>query len=368
MTHKLFATCRFGLEAVVASELKNLGIPVEATRDAKVSFCGGSVEIARANLFLRTAERVFLEAGSFFADTFDALYEGTKALAWEGYIPKDAKIIVKGKQARSKLHSVSDVQSIVKKAIVDRLAPRYGLIRLPETGKAVIVEAGLLLDNAVLALDSSGAGLARRGYHTLNVQAPLSETLAAALVLLSRWDKETPLWDPFCGSGTIPIEAQMIAMDIAPGLNREFAYYEWDFLEKKARALANEEARERQSKGKAARVFGSDIDERALGVAKTHAKQAGVKGISFKKMDVSAFKPDGKPVVVCNPPYGERLGSKAEAERLFRDMGKAFRAADLESVNVLCAHTGFERFYGQRATKRRNLYNSGLKCQLFRFE
>ncbi len=368
MTYNLFATCRFGLESVVASELKRLGIPVQATRDAKVSFRGGSVEIARANLFLRTAERVFLEAGSYNADTFDALYEGAKALAWEEFIPKDAKIIVKGKQARSKLHSVSDVQSIVKKAIVDRLAPRCGLNRLPETGKTVIVEAGLLLDNAVLSLDASGAGLARRGYHTLNVQAPLSETLAAALVLLSRWDKETPLWDPFCGSGTIPIEAQMIAMDIAPGLNREFAYYEWAFLDKKARALAMEEALERKSKGAAAKVFGSDIDERALRVAKTHAKQAGVKGISFRKMDIKAFRPEGKPVVVCNPPYGERLGSKSEAEKLFREMGKALREADLASVNVLCAHAGFERFYGQRAAKKRNLYNSGLKCQYYRFE
>lgn len=365
--HKLFATCRFGLESTVASELKRLGVKDLQTRDARVSFCGGALEIARANLFLRTAERVFLEAGSFEADTFDALYEGTKAIAWEDYIPKDAKVIVKGKQARSKLHSVSDVQSIVKKAIVDRLAPRFGLVRLPETGKTVIVEAGLLLDIATLALDSSGAGLARRGYHTLNVQAPLSETLAAALVLLSRWDCETPLWDPFCGSGTIPIEAQMIAMGIAPGLNRDFAYYEWDFLDKKARAMAEDEAMERRTRGNKARVTGSDIDEKALAVAKAHAKRAGVQ-VSFKKLDVAAFKPAEKSIVICNPPYGERLGSKAEAEKLFRAMGKAFRAAGPESVNVLCAHTGFERFYGQRAVKRRNLYNSGLKCQLFRFE
>lgn len=366
MGHKLFATCRFGLESVVTSELKRLGIPVESTKDAKVSFCGGALEIARANMFLRAAERVFLEAGSFPADTFDALYEGTKAIAWEDYIPKDAKILVKGKQALSKLHSVSDVQSIVKKAVVDRLAPRYRLTRLPETGKQIIIEAGLLNDAAVLALDSSGAGLARRGYHTLNVQAPLSETLAAALVFLSKWERETPLYDPFCGSGTIPIEAQMIAMNIAPGLLRGFAYNEWGFIDPSAHFLALDEARERQSRGKPAKVFGSDIDEKAVAVAKAHAKRIGAP-VTFTRMDAAAFKPQERAVVICNPPYGERLGSKPQAEALFRAMGKAFRAAPLESVNVLCAHPAFERFYGQRAAKRRNLYNSGLKCQLFRF-
>lgn len=364
---RLFASCRFGLESVVASELKRLRIDVEKTLDARVFFRGGASEIARANMFLRTADRVFMEAGSFCAKTFDELYEGTKALPWADFIARDTKIHVKGKQARSWLHSVSDAQSIVKKAIVDKLSERYKLTVFPETGKTVIIEVGMLGDTATLALDASGAGLSRRGYHTLNVQAPLAETLAAALVLLSRWDMRTPLYDPFCGSGTIPIEAQMIAMDRAPGLNRSFAAMEWHFLDQGVFARAKEEALDRHKNKNPARVFGSDIDPDAVKIARQHAKQAEVP-VTLQRMDFGNFHPAEASLVVCNPPYGERLGTRGDAEALFRRMGSVFRSAPLESANILCAHPNFERAYGQRAQKRRNLYNAGIKCQLFRFE
>lgn len=360
------ATCKLGLEALVAKELKALDIEVESVHDAKVVFSGDYTDMANACLFLRTAERVLMIIDEFHAETFDELFEGIKRIDWKNWLLKDSFIHVNGKSAKSKLFSVSDCQSIAKKAIVDSLYRGYGIRRLPETGKEIIVEIGILKDEVSVTLDCCGAGLSRRGYRTYNVPAPISETLGAAIVMLSGYKWERPLIDPMCGSGTMPIEAAMIANNMAPGLNRRFAAENWHFIP----AWTFSEARQHAMdviKKVPFDISGSDIDARSIDICKKHAKKAGVM-LNWNVAPVEKLSTDKRGgVLVCNPPYGERLLEKREAEALYRTMHNVFQNLDGWSINIISSHPEFERIYGKHADKRRKLSNGGLICTLYRY-
>jgi len=360
------ATCKLGLEALVAAELRRLNINVLSVEDARVRFEGDYPVMARACLWLRTAERVLYEVGSFEAKSFDALFEGVKAVRWKEYLRRDAFIHVNGKSAKSALFSVSDCQSIAKKAIVENLKAAYRTELLPETGREVIVEIGILRDQVTVALDPCGAGLSRRGYRTYNVEAPLSETLGAAIVTLARYRADMPLIDPMCGSGTMPIEAAMIARNMAPGLGRSFSAEGWEFLEKSAFAAERERARD-EARDIRPDILGRDIDARSIELCKKHAKKAGVivdwevapvRGLATKKTGGA---------LVCNPPYGERMLKKSEADALCRDMRRAFDALEGWSVSIISANRDFERVYGKTADKRRKLSNGGMPCTLYQY-
>ncbi len=361
------ATCKLGLESLVARELRALGIEVASVEDARVLFSGDYAVMARACLWLRTAERVLLVVDTFSATTFDALFEGTKAALWKPYLARNARIHVNGKSAKSTLFSVSDCQSIVKKAIVENLKRAYKTDTLPETGAEVIVEVGILKDVVTLALDCCGAGLSRRGYRTFNVPAPISETLGAAIVLLSQYNGDCPLIDPMCGSGTMPIEAAMIALHMAPGLGREFAAEAWPFLDAAVFSHAREAAREAVLRDVKPDILGCDIDAHAIDLCKKHAKKAGIM-VTWAVRPVQQLQADNiNGVIVCNPPYGERMLERKEAEALYRVMAKTFSTLDACSVNIITAHKDFERIYGRRADKRRKLSNGGMPCTLYQY-
>jgi len=355
-----------GLESTVSLQLRQLGALEVEAKDARVLFSGDADLLARALLWLRTAERVLLQVGTFPATTFDALFEGTKALDWKRYLPRDAFIHVNGKSAKSALFSVSDCQSIVKKAIVEKLKAAYRTPTVPETGAEVIVEVGLLRDEATLVLDCSGAGLARRGYRTWNVAAPLSETLGAGIVMLSQFHKHRRLIDPMCGSGTMPIEAAMIAGNRAPGLNRDFAAEKWHFIDQAVFATAREQARD-VANYEPVEIEGSDIDARNIDICKKHAKKAGVM-LKWAVRPVKELRVETGPgVIVCNPPYGERLLSPREVKMLYRDMRGVFDDALGWQTNILAAGHGFEQLYGKRADKRRKLSSGGMACTLHQY-
>lgn len=363
---RFIATCKLGLESTVARQMRQLGLAVERTEDARVTFTGGFTEMARALLWLRTAERLLLEVGAFPATTFTELFDGVLALDWKPFLARNARIHVNGKSAKSTLFSVSDCQSIVKKAIVENLKAAYRTDTLPETGPEVIVEVGLLRDMATLALDCCGAGLSRRGYRTYNVAAPLSETLGAAVVTLARYRAELPLIDPMCGSGTMPIEAAMIAQNRAPGLGRAFAAEAWPFVEPSVWRLAREEAHDSIRPVKLS-ILGSDVDPRCIELCKRHAHKAGVTvDWAVRPVETLADARTGG-VLVCNPPYGERMLDRREAERLYRRMRERFDLLNGWSVNIITAYRDFERVYGKRAVQRRKLSNGGMTCCLYRY-
>ncbi len=363
---RLIATCKLGLESTVAFQLRRMGVEVERTEDAHVCFQGDFSTMARALLWLRTAERLLLEVGSFRASTFTELFDGVKALNWKPFLAWDAVIHVNGKSAKSSLFSVSDCQSIVKKAIVENLKAAYHTAVIPETGAEVIVEVGMLRDVATLALDCCGAGLSRRGYRTYNVAAPISETLGAAIVDLSRFRAEQPLIDPMCGSGTMPIEAAMIAENRAPGLLRSFAAERWPFVPKQVWVQAREEAHDSIRPAKL-RICGSDMDPHCIDLCKKHAKKAGVM-VDWAVRPVEELV-DARTggVIVCNPPYGERLMDKRDAERLYRRMRERFDLLDGWSINIISGFREFERSYGRTADKRRKLSNGGMQCCLYQY-
>ncbi len=363
---RFIATCKLGLESVVTMELRALGIFVEETLDARVIFSGEFEALCRAALWLRTAERLLLEIGVFPAHSFEELFQGVKALPWKQYLGRDASIHVNGKSAKSTLFSVSDCQSITKKAIVENLREAYHTQLLPETGKKVIVEVGLLRDMATLALDACGAGLSRRGYRTWNVAAPLSETLGAAIILLSRYRPEQPLIDPMCGSGTMPIEAAMIAQRRAPGLGRSFAAEEWPFLPQVLWNQAREEAQDSVN-NIPLNITGSDMDPRSIELCKRHAKKAGVmlQWAVRPVQELQVSTPGG--VLVCNPPYGERMMTKQQTVALYKDMRNVFDRLPGWSVHIITAMSDFERVYGKRANKRRKLSNGGMACTLYQY-
>lgn len=361
------ATCKLGVEALVATELRKLGIEPVSVDSAKIRFEGDYLTMARACLWLRTAERVLLEVGRFEAHTFTDLFEGVKALDWKPYLAKDAFIHVVGKSAKSDLFSVKDCQSITKKAIVENLKAAYHTMLLPETGAEILVEVGMFKNEATLCLDPCGAGLSRRGYRTYNVAAPLSETLGAAIVTLTRYKGDYPFIDPMCGSGTMPIEAAMIANNMAPGLNRPFAAEEWEFAGGKSLFdRARQEARESRIDGRPD-ILGSDIDARSIDLCKKHAKKAGVM-VNWKVAPLKELSTDkSSGLIVCNPPYGERMMEKREAEALYREMRHKFDELDNWQVSVITAYRDFERIYGKRADKRRKLSNGGMVCTMYQY-
>lgn len=363
---RFIATCKLGLESVVAMELRTLDIVVDEVLDARVIFSGDESTLTRALLWLRTAERVLLEVGSFPAHSFDELFEGVKAIPWKRYLPRDANIHVTGKSAKSGLFSVSDCQSITKKAIVENLRASYRTQVLPETGEEIIVEVGLLRDIATLALDACGAGLSRRGYRTWNVTAPIAETLGAGILLLARYHGDRPFLDPMCGSGTLPIEAAMIAQNRAPGLLRGFAAENWGFLSQDAFARAREEARD-SINPVAADIEGSDIDAYSIELCKRHAKKAGVmlRWAVRPLSELTHARACG--ILATNPPYGERLLNKEQAQRLYKEMRTVFDRLPGWGINVITANRDFERIYGRRADKRRKLTNGGMPCTLYQY-
>ena len=359
----------FGLEGICADEVRRLGLPEVRAENGRVLCTGTEADLPRLNLNLRTGERVLLLLGTFPARDFDALFEGTKALPWERFIPRDGQFPVKGHSLNSALRSVPACQSIVKKAIAARLGAEYGLNTLPETGALYQVQFAIMGDEAALMLDTSGPGLHKRGYRAQGVAAPLRETLAAGLVLLSRHKGRDPLCDPFCGSGTIPIEAALIAKNRAPGLSRSFPAQRWAWLEKKYWMSAADEAMDKEFDGDY-EIWGGDIDPEAVALARHNAQLAEVDDVArFDVDDASRFHWGGLyGRVVTNPPYGERVMERREAEDLYRAFGKAWdKFPEGWKLYLLSYHTEFERTFGKRADKKRKLYNGMLKCDLFMY-
>lgn len=361
----LIATAAFGLEAVVARELKAVGYSRQRVENGRVHFTAAPEAIARANLWLRSADRVQLLLGEFEARTFDELFEQTKALPWEDWIPKDGEFPVQGKSVKSQLHSVPHCQAIVKKAIVERLKQKYRVQWFQETGPLYSVQVALLKDKATLTIDTSGAGLHKRGYRTQGGQAPLKETLAAALVQLSHWRPDRLLLDPFCGSGTILIEAAMIGDNIAPGLTRRFAAEDWPQLGRELWQAARRDASQAMEDNPL-KLQGSDIDERAVAIARSNADNAGVGDkIHFQRRELAEVRSSVQfGCLITNPPYGERLQAPRE---LYREMGKVFAPWDTWSLYVITSDTEFEKYFGRRADKKRKLYNGRIECDYYQY-
>lgn len=368
-TFKLLATAAMGLESIVADEVKELGYETQ-TDNGKVFFVGEERDIAKANLWLRTADRVKIIAGEFNAYTFDELFERTKAIEWEKFLPVDANFPVQGKSVKSKLYSVPDCQSIVKKAIVERLKKAYHRNSfLDESGPRFKIEVSILKDKVQLSIDTSGAGLHKRGYRLDQGEAPLKETLAAALVKLSRWTPDRPFIDPFCGSGTIAIEAAMIGQNIAPGYNREFDSEHWPWMKPQMWEEVRNEAEELANYDQPLEILGTDIDHRMVKIAEANALEAGFGDlIQFQQRQLKDFTAQGENgVVVGNPPYGERIGEIEEIEEMIGDMGRIFAKYPSWSIYMLSSMPRFETLYGQPATKKRKLFNGFIRTDLFQF-
>jgi putative N6-adenine-specific DNA methylase len=365
------ASAAFGLEGLVKRDLERLGASgIRALQTGGVAFEGDGVIGFQANLWLRTADRVLIELGRFEARSFEALFEGVKALDWPDYLPRDASFPVRAQCARSQLMSPRDCQSIVKKAVVERLKAAYRVDWLPETGATYAIDVSIHEDQAVVALDASGAALSRRGYRTWNGEAPLRETLAAALALTSPWRPSLPLYDPCCGTGTILIEAALIALDRAPGLMRPFDCEQWAFMprEAMAEARAAAKARHEAAKSRPLDIRGSDIDPEALELAARHVAQAGLsRRIRLEKCDVrDATAGTAFGVIVTNPPYGERMGDARAAQAVAQELGALQRRSGW-TLSALTADRGFERAFGRRADKRRRLYNGRIECEFITF-
>ena len=361
--------CLFGLEALVADELRRLDLKNVRAENGRVHSDGGPADIPRLNINLRCGARVLVELASFPAPDFEALFQGVAAIPWEDCIPRDGEFPVKGYSISSQLHSVPACQAIVKKAAAKRLGQAYGCETLPETGDRYQIQFALIKDTAAVYLDTSGDGLYKRGYRAHNNGAPLRETLAAALVLLSRYRGRDPFCDPFCGSGTIPIEAALIAMNRAPGLDRSFDAQRWGFVPSGDWLTAAGEAMDKEFHGRYD-IWGGDVDPRAVAIARDNARKAGVEDVvRFEVADMRNFRRDDTyGQLVTNPPYGERLLERQEAEALYRDFGKMWeRLPDTWRTLVLSSHTEFERTFGHQAKKKRKLYNGMIKCDLFMY-
>ncbi len=365
----IIATCAFGLEAITARELNKLGFDKLSTENGRISFKGDFKDIARCNIHLRTADRILLKIADFDAYDFEQLYQKTRAIRWEDIIPQNGKMHIIGKSVKSALHSVPACQSTVKKAVVEAMQRKYSCDKFPENGPVYKIEISILKNQASLSIDTSGSGLHKRGYRTEAGEAPLRETLAAAMVILSRWDKSRLLVDPLCGSGTIAIEAAMIAQNIAPGLNRKFVSEDWPQIPEPLWEDVREEARKSIEKNNSPIIFASDINRRVLRTAMDNADRAGVSDcITFQGKGVEEFSSKKKfGVIITNPPYGERLLEKQEAEELYKQMGKTFSMLDNWSLFILTSHERFCEKFGRRADKNRKLYNGMIKCYLYSF-
>ncbi|MEQ7682973.1 class I SAM-dependent RNA methyltransferase [Bacillus velezensis] len=368
--YTLIATAPMGIEAIVAKEVRDLGYECKVD-NGKVIFEGDALAICRANLWLRTADRIKVQVAEFQAKTFDELFEKTKAIDWRAYIPENAKFPVIGKSVKSVLASVPDCQRIVKKAIAEKLKLQSGKQNewIEETGPEYKVEISLLKDKAVLTLDSSGTGLHKRGYRVDQGGAPIKETLAAALILLTNWKPDRPFVDPFCGSGTIAIEAALIGQNIAPGFNRDFASEDWEWIGKELWDKARLEVEEKANYDQPLQIFASDVDHRMVNIAKENAEEAGLGDlIECKQMRVQDFTTKLEfGVIVGNPPYGERLGEKKQVEQMYKEMGRAFESLDTWSVYMLTSNEQFEEVYGRKATKKRKLFNGFIKTDYYQY-
>ena len=366
--YEWIATAAFGLEGVVARELERLNIPAKA-ENGGARFTATMEDAMRANLWLRCADRVLLVVGRFEARSFEELFEGVKALPWEDFIGKNTRFPVSGKCARSQLMSVRDCQAITKKAIVERLKSKYHLTWLEETDETVAIDVALHGDVAQLTLDASGVALNRRGYRTWNGEAPLRETLAAALVSLSPWRPGMALHDPMCGTGTLMIEAAMRMANRAPGLTREFAMESWRDMPLDAFKAIREEAQAAFEPERIEGISGSDIDPEAVELANRHLKQAGLAGrVSFTVCDARECRIEAeRGAFLCNPPYGERLSDRKECETLYHEMGMLLRRHPGFTLSAITSHPGFERCFGRRADKKRRFYNGRLECEFMTF-
>ena len=369
--YELIAPCHFGMEAVLKREIYDLGYDITLVEDGRVTFEGDAEAICRANIFLRTAERVLLKVGKFHAETFDELFEQTKALPWEDYLPEDAKFwVAKASSIKSKLFSPSDIQSIVKKAIVERMKEDYETDWFEEDGAAYPIRMFLMKDEVTIALDTSGASLHKRGYRTMSSKAPITETLAAALILFTPWKPGRILVDPFCGSGTFPIEAAMIAANIAPGMKREFTAEQWtNLIQPELWQEIRQEAEDMVDTDIETDIQGYDIDGDVIKAARENAKRAGVEHlIHFQQRDVADLHhPKKYGFVITNPPYGERLEEKAALPKLYHEIGEAFAGLDCWSEYLITSYEDTERSIGKKADKKRKIYNGMLRTNLYQY-
>ena len=370
-TYELIAPCHFGLEAVLKKEILDLGYEIARVEDGKVTFYGDAEAICRANIFLRTTERILLKVGSFRAVTFEELFQGTKALPWEDFIPLDGKFWVKkANSIKSKLFSPSDIQSIMKKAMVERMKSHYKVTWFPENGASFPLRVFLYKDIVTIGIDTSGDSLHKRGYRTLTSKAPITETLASALILLTPWNKDRILVDPFCGSGTFPIEAAMIAANIAPGMNRSFLAEDWkNIIGRKCWYEAMDEANDLVDDSVQVDIQGYDIDGDIVKAARLNAQSAGVDHmIHFQQRPVSALShPKKYGFIISNPPYGERIEEKKNLPVLYREIGERFAALDAWSMYLITSYEDTEKCIGRKADKNRKIYNGMLKTYFYQF-
>jgi putative N6-adenine-specific DNA methylase len=366
---QLIATAPMGLEAIVARELKELGYNDVQVENGRVNFTGDYKDICRCNLWLRTSDRILVKMGEFPAKTFDELFEGTKELPWQDWIPANGEFPVEGRSHHSQLSSVPACQGIVKKAIVEKLKQSYHTDWFQENGPRYVIEVNLLKDVALLTLDTTGPALHKRGYRKLVTEAPLKETMAAALLQISRWNPSRPLYDPCCGSGTILIEAALLGWNIAPGLRRSFPSEHWPAIPEELWSEAREEAFDAVQDDQPLQLTGSDIDPKAIEVAKAAAKSAGLAGeIDFQVLPASKAHPQGEyGCLITNPPYGERLSEKPEVEKLVRTLGHTANQLPTWSFFALSPTKQFEHYFGRKADKRRKLFNGRIECQYYQF-
>ena len=368
---ELIAPCHFGMEAVLKREILDLGYEISKVEDGKVTFLADAEGIAQANMFLRTTERILLKTGEFKAVTFDELFEKTKAIPWEEYIPKDGKFwVAKANSVKSALFSPSDIQSIMKKAIVERLKSVYGISWFQEDGASFPIRVAFMKDVATIGIDTSGVSLHKRGYRQMTVKAPITETLASALIMLTPWNKDRILVDPFCGSGTFPIEAAMMAANMAPGMNRSFLSESWtNLIPKKCWYDAIDEATEMVDDTVKVDIQGYDIDGEVIKAARENAERAGVDHmIHFQERPVAQLShPKKYGFIITNPPYGERIEEKKNLPALYKTIGERFKVLDSWSMYLITAYEDAERYIGRKADKNRKIYNGMMKTYYYQF-
>jgi putative N6-adenine-specific DNA methylase len=370
-TFELIAPCHFGMEAVLKREITDLGYDIASVEDGRVTFIGDDEAICRGNVFLRTAERVLLKVGSFHAESFEELFQGTKAICWEDYVPQDGKFwVAKASSIKSKLFSPSDIQSIMKKAMVERLKGAYGVEWFPETGSSYPLRVFLHKDEVTVGIDTTGDSLHKRGYRTLTSKAPITETLAAALIMLTPWNKDRILVDPFCGSGTFVIEAAMMAANMAPGMNRSFLSEDWkNLIPRKCWYETMDEANDLLDSNVKVDIQGYDIDGDIVKAARANAESAGVDHmIHFQERPLAALShPKKYGFIITNPPYGERIEEKKNLPDLYRQIGERYKALDAWSLYMITAYEEAEKYIGRKADKNRKIYNGMMKTYFYQF-
>ena len=370
-TFECIAPCHFGLEAVLKREIIELGYEITSVEDGRVTFIGDAEAVCRANVFLRMAERILIKVGQFHAETFDELFEGTKALPWEEYLPQNAKFwVAKAASVKSKLFSPSDIQSIMKKAMVERMRKVYRVNWFPEDGDAFPIRVFLHKDEVTVSLDTTGESLHKRGYRKLTAKAPIAENLAAALIMLTPWNKTRILVDPFCGSGTIPIEAAMMAANMAPGMNRSFLAESWThIISRKEWYACMDEAAELVDFSQMPDIQGYDIDDEMVRIARENAKLAGVEQyIHFQRRGIEALShPKKYGFIITNPPYGERLEDKNTIASIYRTLGERYRQLDSWSLYMITSYEDAQQMIGRKADKNRKIYNGMLKTYYYQF-